>query len=107
MPKREKPQFTPPSPGETLKLRIVGKKEPGRITQEELADAMEVSRRTVNQIIKGKRAVTASMALRLSRVLGTSPEFWLDMQRDVDLFQARQELSGVLDELSALRRAPK
>lgn len=91
----------PISPGEVLRDEIgvqVG------IRQEDLAAAMGVSRLTVSQIINGKRAVTAEMAVRLGRVLDTSPEFWLNLQRAVDLHVARQRLEGDLDRMPVLRR---
>jgi len=73
-------------------------------TQDALAKAMGVSRLTVNQLVNGKRSVTAEMALRLSRVLSTSPEFWLNLQNDIDLAKARQELKEELAKLEVLRK---
>jgi addiction module HigA family antidote len=74
-------------------------------TQEKLAAAMKVSRFTVNQIVRGRRNITPEMALRLAKVSRTTEDFWLNQQREVDLFDARQELGGCLDELVVLRRA--
>ncbi|HWY62386.1 MAG TPA: HigA family addiction module antitoxin [Rhizomicrobium sp.] len=104
MSKKAKPNFTPPSPGETLKDYILGgASSPDRITQDDLAGALDVSRVTVNQIINGRRAITAPMALKLSRVLRTSPEFWLNLQNEVDLEKARRELGGKLEKMPVLR----
>jgi addiction module HigA family antidote len=102
MARKAKPLFAPPSPGEVLRRYIV---EGARITQDELAAAMGVSRLTVNQLINDKRTVTAEMALRLAHVLRTTPEFWLDLQRGIDLFAAQQALAKELEKMPILRRA--
>jgi addiction module HigA family antidote len=90
----------PISPGAVLRKRIL---EKIGITQEELADAMGVSRFSVNQIINGRRSVTADMALRIARVTSTTPDFWLNLQRDVDLYQARLKLDHELGLMEVLR----
>lgn len=90
---------SPEAPGDVLRERL---KRFG-ITQDELADALKVSRLSVNQLVNHRRAVTAEMALRLSRVLGTSPDVWLDLQRAVDLFEAEEKLRGELEVLDVLR----
>ena len=102
MPRKSEPLFAPPSPGDVLRRHIV---TDAGITQDELAGAMGVSRLTVNQIINGKRTVTAETALRLAKVLRTTPEFWLDLQRTVDLHRARKALSTELDKMPVLRRS--
>jgi addiction module HigA family antidote len=89
----------PISPGEVLRKRILG----SGITQERLADAMQVSRFSINQIINGRRSVTAEMAVRLAHVTSTTPGFWLNLQRDVDLYQAQLKLRPVLDRLEVVR----
>jgi len=58
------------------------------MTQTELAERIHVSFPRINEIINGKRGVTPDTALRLSRLLGTTPEFWLNGQRNWDLWQA-------------------
>ena len=94
--------FPPQRPGVFLRDRVLRK--PGaKITQEALADALDVSRFTVNQIINGHRAITADMAVRLAHVLGTSPDLWLDMQKRVDLFEAQQKLKADTPNLTILR----
>ena len=52
------------------------------------AKALGVSRQTVNELLRERRAVSPEMALRLSRLFGNSPEFWLNAQRAVDLWDA-------------------
>lgn len=62
--------------------------KPLGLTQDELAKAADVSRRTVNELCNDRRAITADMAVRLSKVLGTSAEFWLGLQTRIDLWHA-------------------
>lgn len=92
----------PVSPGEVLRDDILGGTG---ITQDALASAMGVSRFTVNQIINGRRAVTADTALRLARVLSTTPNLWLNLQNDVDLWRARRARAAEIDGLPVLRQA--
>ncbi|MCU0881864.1 MAG: HigA family addiction module antitoxin [Hyphomonadaceae bacterium] len=62
--------------------------EPMGLTQAALAEAMGVQRKHVNELCNGRRAVTAATALILARVFGNSPDFWLNIQRRTDLWQA-------------------
>jgi addiction module HigA family antidote len=94
--------FPPPSPGSVLKARVVGGLG---ISQAALAEALGVSRFTVNQVLGGRRAVTPEMALRLGHVLDTSPELWLRLQAQVDLYEARRTLGADLAKLPRLRGA--
>jgi plasmid maintenance system antidote protein VapI len=64
---------------------------------------MRVSRHSINELMNGRRAITAPMALRLARVLGTDAEFWLNLQQSSDLFEARQDLEKELAALTPLR----
>ena len=75
----------PSTVGEILKEEYL---EQMSITQEALAKAMGVSRKTVNELCNDRRSVTADMALILSKALNTSPEFWLNIQQQNDLWQA-------------------
>lgn len=61
---------------------------PLNITQSALAEAMGVSRKTVNELCNDRRSITADSALMLSRVFGNSPDFWLNIQRRVDIWSA-------------------
>jgi antitoxin HigA-1 len=83
----------PTAPGEILREEFLAAHG---ITQDRLAEAMGVSRFRVNEVINGKRAITAETALLLAAALGTSPEFWLNLQRAVDLHQGRLHLSSEL-----------
>jgi addiction module HigA family antidote len=83
---RRLPRKRPPThPGEMLLEEFV---KPLELTQVELARRLDVSYPRLNEIIKGRRAVTPDTALRLSRVLGMSADFWLGLQQDWDLWQA-------------------
>ncbi|MFH2053013.1 MAG: HigA family addiction module antitoxin [bacterium] len=80
------PQKRPPThPGEMLLEEFV---KPLGLTQVDLARRLDVSYPRLNEIIKGRRSVTPDTALRLARVLGMSPDFWLGLQLDWDLWQA-------------------
>jgi len=61
---------------------------PLNITQGQLAVALGISRRTVNELCNNKRMITIDTALMLSRALGTTPEFWLNLQQQNDLWAA-------------------
>lgn len=61
------------------------------LTQGQLAEAMGVPRRLVNEICTGRRAVTADTALMLARVFGNSADFWLNLQRQTDIWQAMHD----------------
>lgn len=74
------------------------------VTQEGLAEAMGVSRHSINELMNDRRTLTAPMALRLARVLGTDAEFWLNLQQAYDLFWACEELASELQSLTPLRR---
>jgi addiction module HigA family antidote len=70
-----------------------------------LAEALGVSRQTVNELLRERRALSPAMALRLSRLFGNSPEFWLNAQRAVDLWQAERELEKDLNRIGTLKAA--
>lgn len=75
------------------------------LTVASLAEAAGVSRQSVNELLRGRRAVSPEMALRLSRLFGNSPEFWLNAQRAVDLWDASQKLKGAVCRIKPLRVA--
>jgi len=75
----------PASVGEMLVEEFM---EPMGLTQAALAEAMGVQRKHVNELCKERRSVTAPTALILARVFGNSPEFWLNVQRRSDLWEA-------------------
>ncbi len=59
---------------------------PLELTQGKLAQAMGVSRKTVNELCTGKRTVTVDTALLLAKVFGNTPDFWLNLQRRIDIW---------------------
>lgn len=75
------------------------------LTVTTLAETLGVSRQTVNELLRERRALSPAMALRLSRLFGNSPEFWLNAQRAVDLWQAERELEKVLNRIRTLKAA--
>jgi len=79
----------PPHPGEFIYATYV---EPFGTSIRTLAESLAVSPSTINRIINGQSAVSPSMALRLSKALGRSPESWLSMQYQYDLWHAKQEV---------------
>jgi antitoxin HigA-1 len=88
----------PASVGEILTEEFL---QPMGLTQGALAEAMGVPRKHVNELCRNRRSVTASTALILARVFGNSPEFWLNVQRRSDLWQATHSKS----EMARINRA--
>jgi len=62
------------------------------LTVSKLAEDLGVSRQSINELVHGRRAVSPEMALRLGRLFGNSPEFWLNAQRAVELWDATQAI---------------
>jgi len=82
----------PVHPGEVLMEDFIKGFE---ITQNKLAVAIGVPPRRINEIVHGKRRITADTALRLARYFGTSPEFWLNLQSHYDLRIERRNLAAI------------
>ena len=89
---------------------------PGEILREEylpdyglsvagLARVAGVSRQSVNELLRERRALSPEMAIRLATLFGTSPEYWLNMQRNVDLWDAALELRDEVSRIQPLRVA--
>lgn len=85
------PRSRPVTPGEVLVKEFL---EPLERTQVWLASETGVPRSALNLIVKGKRGITADTALKLAKVLGTSPQFWMGLQMAVDLWDARERAEG-------------
>jgi antitoxin HigA-1 len=82
------PNALPPiHPGETLREDVL---DPMNMSVNRLAKALGVDSARLNEIVRGRRGITADTALRLARYLGTSAEFWLGLQLDYELRLARQ-----------------
>jgi antitoxin HigA-1 len=86
----------PTSPGEILQAEYLG---PLDLTQKQLADHIGCDVKVINRIVNGRSAVTAQMAWKLGAAFQTSPEFWLNAQRAVDLYRASQEVGNLPEPL--------
>ena len=98
-----KKRLAPVHPGEILLEDFL---KPLGLTQYRLAKGLSVPPRRINEIVLGKRGMTADTALRLARFFGTSDRFWLNLQASYDLDVERDRLSGRLaKEVEVLRVA--
>jgi addiction module HigA family antidote len=91
---RTQKKLAPVHPGEILLEEFM---QPLGLSQTRLGRDLGVSPRRINEIVHGKRSVTADTALRLSRYFGTSAEFWLGLQADYDLDTASDRLADRID----------
>ena len=80
----------PTHPGQILKEDYL---EPLGLTITDLSKVLGISRKTLSKIVNERGSVTPAMALKLSRAFDTSPEFWLNLQRNYDLWEATQKSS--------------
>ena len=92
--------YNPPHPGEFITNVYLG---PNGISGRVLADKLGVAASTLSRVLNGTSRVTPEMALRLSKTLGRSPESWLTMQDNHDLWLARQQVD--LQKVSKLKLA--
>ena len=88
-------QLPPIHPGEILMEEFL---EPMKISQYRLAKDINVPPRRINEIVHGKRSITADTALRLGRFFGMSPQFWLNLQTRYDLEVTEDFLADRLDD---------
>ena len=95
-------EIKPTHPGEMLREDFMP--DFGLITTT-LAKTLWVSRQTVNELLNERRAITPAMALRLSRLFGNTPEFWLNAQRAVDLWKTRNIYKNELKRIRPLHVA--
>jgi antitoxin HigA-1 len=75
------------------------------LTVSTFAKALGVSRQTVNELLRERRSVSPEMALRLSRLFGNTAEFWLNVQRAVDLWEASRTIKEKIKHISPLNAA--
>jgi addiction module HigA family antidote len=87
-------QLANPTPGDVLSEDFL---KPLAMSQTALAGAIGVPPRRINEIVLGKRAITADTDLRLARYWGLTPGFWLRLQIDHDLMRRRRELGARLE----------
>ena len=93
-----KSKLDPVHPGEVLREEFL---DPMGLSQNRLALSIGVPPRRINEIVLGKRGITADTALRLARFFGMSPQFWMGLQADYELEEAR---SAAADDLRKIRR---
>ena len=95
-------KLAPVHPGEVLLEEFI---KPMNLSQNQIALAIRVPARRINEIVHGKRRVTADTALRLGRYFNVSPHFWLGLQMDYDLDVAEDAIGTQLDtEVAVLSR---
>ena len=92
----------PTHPGEMLREDFLPDYE---LTVSGLAEAVGVSRQSINELLRERRNVSPEMALRLARLFGNSPEFWLNAQRAVDLWDAEQAFKKDVSRIKPLNAA--
>ena len=86
-------------PGEVLQEEFL---TPMKVSQNAVARAIGVPPRRINEIVLGKRAITADTALRLAHYFGTSEQFWMALQASFDLEEARDKLGARLKQLERI-----
>lgn len=92
----------PTHPGEMLREDFMPDYE---LSVSGLADALGVSRQSINELLRERRAVSPEMAIRLGRLFGNSAEFWLNAQRALDLWNANQALKSEVARIRPLNAA--
>lgn len=99
---RMKREIPPTHPGEMLREDFL---PDYGLSASSLATALGVSRQTVHELLRERRSLTPAMALRLSRLFGNSPEFWLNAQRSRDLWESEKRYARQLSKIRPLRAA--
>lgn len=97
-----KREVRPIHPGEMIREDFLPDYE---LTVASLAEALGVSRQTVNELLRERRAVSPEMALRLSRLFRNTPQFWLNAQRAIDLWDAAQAIREDIERIKPLAAA--
>jgi len=97
LPKNRQPTHA----GEILRFEFL---DPSNLTQQQLAEAIGVTRVRINEIILGKRSITPDSAFRLARFFDTTPEFWVGLQNNVDMWDT---LKARKDEYEQIRLLEK
>jgi antitoxin HigA-1 len=102
IPNKGSRKVRPTHPGEMLREDFL---PDYKLTVSGFAKVIGVSRQTVNEVLRERRAVSPEMALRLSRLFGNTPEFWLNAQRAVDLWEAAKQAKGIINRISPMSAA--
>lgn len=95
-------QRKPVHPGEILREEFMADYD---LKVSALASSLGVSRQSINELLRERRAVSPEMALRLGKFFGNSPDFWLNLQRSVDLYQANLAIAEEMRNIKPLRVA--
>ncbi|OGT85631.1 MAG: addiction module antidote protein, HigA family [Gammaproteobacteria bacterium RIFCSPLOWO2_12_FULL_52_10] len=101
---------------QNTKSRSVRPIHPGEILREDflpdymltvssLAGALGVSRQSVNELLRENRALSPEMAIRLARLFGNTPEFWLNAQRAIDLWEANESIKNSVKRIKPIKAA--
>ena len=101
---------------QNTKKRTVRPVHPGEILREDflpdygltvssLAEALGVSRQSINELLRERRALSPEMAIRLARLFGNTPEFWLNAQRAIDLWEANEALKNSVKRIKPIKAA--
>lgn len=91
----------PTHPGEILREDFM---LPHNLTQVELAKALKTTFRTINEIVNCKRSISPEMALKLARYFVTSPDVWLNLQADYDLYKAKLKSKKIIEGIKPCER---
>ena len=102
IPNTRERKIRPTHPGEMLREDFL---PDYGLTVSSFAKVLGVSRQTVNELLRERRAVSPEMALRLSRLFGNTPEFWLNAQRAVDLWEASRTIKKTIKRINPLSAA--
>lgn len=94
--------FPTTHPGIILKEEFV---KPYNLTQAKLASLLGVGEKTINEILNEKRGITAVMALKLSKLFDTTPDFWLNFQHHYDLYKAYHKEKDSIEKIKSLKSA--
>ena len=97
-----KRNIRPTHPGEMLREDFL---PDFNLTISSLAQAVGVSRQSINELLRSRRSVSTEMALRLGRLFGNSPQFWLNAQMAVDLWDSQKNLASELKQIIPLQVA--
>ena len=93
--------YKPAHPGEVLREMYL---EPLGLTVTNAAESLGITRKTLSELLNGRSGVSTPMALRLSKAFGTTPELWLNMQQNYDLWRAKKKVR--LSKVKVLFEAP-
>lgn len=102
IPNKNAREIPPTHPGEVLKEDFM---PDYGLTATTLAEALKLSRQTISEILRERRSITPIMALRLARLFGNSPEFWLKAQNARDIWESERNFNDELKQIKPLDAA--